>query len=99
MVEPNASAQEKAIVGGFSSVRTTKVLAIGRLRAPLTSDQRKAVMPREVPDTMTMYLDGKIGRWWSREDGAGPVFLLNVTTLDEAKKLMASLPLSVAVGC
>ena len=91
-----AGARAKPTVGGFQTVPTTKVLAIGRLLAPLTSEQRKAVLPYEVPDTVTMYLDGKIDQLWSRQDGAGPVFLLNVDTLSEAKKLVASLPLSVA---
>ena len=91
-----AGARAKPTVGGFQTVPTTKVLAIGRLLAPLTSEQRKAVLPYEVPDTVTMYLDGKIDQLWSRQDGAGPVFLLNVDTLNEAKKLVASLPLSVA---
>jgi hypothetical protein len=94
--ETHASTQDRPTVGGFSGVPTTKVLAIGRLQAPLTTEQRKAIMPHEVPDTVNMYLDGKIDQWWSRQDGKGPVFLLNVSTLNEAKKLMASLPLSLA---
>ena len=39
---------------------------------------------------------GKINEWLSRQDGASPVFLLNLSTLDEARMLMARLPLSVA---
>lgn len=47
-------------------------------------------MPHEVPETVEKYLDGKIEQWWSRQDGKGPVFLLNIT------KLVTSLPLAVA---
>jgi hypothetical protein len=85
--DAHASTQDKPTVGGFSAVPTTKVLAIGRLQAPLTTEQRKAVMPQEVPDTVNMYLDGKIDQWWSRQDGKGPVFLLNVSTLNEDRPL------------
>ena len=83
-------------VGGFPAVPTTKVLAIGNLRGLLSPEQRKEIMPHEVPDTVRLFLTGKIDQWWSRQDAKGPVFLLNVTTLEEAKALMASLPLDVA---
>ena len=53
-------------------------------------------MSREVPETVRLFLAGKIDQWWFRQDGRGPVFLLGVTTMEEAKSLMASLPLDVA---
>ncbi len=34
----------------FPAVPTTKILAIGRLVAPLTPEQRKAILPREQPN-------------------------------------------------
>jgi len=52
------------------------------------------VMPDEVRDTVKLYLDGKIQQWYSRADGMGVVFILNCTTLEEAKTLMGSLPLA-----
>ena len=94
--DDQGATQDNPTVGGFSAVPTTKVLAIGRLHAPLTPNQRKAVMPHEVPETVRMYLDGKIDQWWSRQDGKGPVFLLDVSTLDEARRLVETLPLEVA---
>jgi hypothetical protein len=69
--------------GAFPAVPTTKILAIGRLVAPLTPEQRKAILPREVPDTVRLFLAGKIDQWWSRQDGKGPVFLMNVTSVEE----------------
>lgn len=39
-----------------------------------------------------MYLAGKIDRWWYRQDRLGVLFLLNVTSVDEAKQLVESLP-------
>lgn len=83
-------------VGGFPAVLTTKVLAIAHLVAPLTPEQRKLLMPHEVPDTVRLFLAGKIDQWWSRQDGKGPVFLLNVASVHEAKELMAALPLKAA---
>ena len=84
------------MVGGFPAVPTTKILAVCRLRTPLTPEQRKALLPREVPDTVKLFLAGKIDQWWSRQDGKGPVFLLNVTTVEDAKALISSLPLEMA---
>jgi hypothetical protein len=46
--------------GAFPAVPTTKILAIGRFLAPLTPEQRKAILPREVPDTVRLFLAGKI---------------------------------------
>jgi hypothetical protein len=82
--------------GAFPAVPTTKILAIGRLVAPLTPEQRKAILPREVPDTVRLFLAGKIDQWWSRQDGKGPVFLMNVTSVEEARALLGKLPLDNA---
>ena len=82
--------------GAFPAVPTTKILAIGRFLAPLTPEQKKAILPREVPDTVRLFLAGKIDQWWSRQDGKGPVFLMNVTSVEEARALLATLPLDQA---
>ena len=92
----SAAPSARGTVGGFPAVPTTKILAIARLHAPLTPEQRKAILPEEVPATVRLFLAGKIDQWWSRQDGKGPVFLLNVTTVEEARALTASLPLEVA---
>lgn len=52
------------------------------------------VMPQEVRDTMQLYLEGKIQQWYSRGDGRGVIFFLNCKTVDEAKAIMGTLPLS-----
>jgi hypothetical protein len=41
-----------------------------------------------------LYLDGKIREWYSRGDGKGVVFLIDVKTEDEAHALMETLPLA-----
>ena len=78
------------------SVPTTKVLAIGSLDAPLTAEQRKGIMSHEVPDTVKLYLSGKIDQWYVRKDGKGVVFLLNLSSVEEAKALLNQLPLGQA---
>lgn len=78
------------------AVPTTKILAIGRLANPLTPDQRRTIMPKEVPDTVKLYLAGKIDQWYVRQDGKGVVFILNVTTTEEAHTLLEALPLGQA---
>lgn len=54
------------------------------------------VMPQEVRDTVQLYLNGKIQQWFGRADGRGVMFILNVTSVDEATALMQSLPLAKA---
>lgn len=75
------------------AVPTTKVLAIGTADGPLTNEQKKNIMPHEVPDTVQLYLSGKIDQWYVRTDGKGVVFLLNVNSVDDAKAALEQLPL------
>jgi hypothetical protein len=92
---PSSPADKSAqtTAGGYPSVPTTKVLALGYLDASITPEQRQTIMPHEVPDTLRIYLAGKIDQWWSRQDGPGAVFLMNVTTVAEARELLENLPL------
>lgn len=79
-----------------SAVPTTKILAIGRLLAPRQSEGFQKVMPAEVRATVDLYLKGKIDQWYVKQDGTGVVFIMNVTTLDEAHALLEALPLGEA---
>jgi hypothetical protein len=80
----------------FPAVPTTRVLAIGQFTKPPTPEQMKEFFPKEVPATLRLYLAGKIDQWWIRQTQTGPVFLLNVTSVEEARTLMESLPLGRA---
>jgi hypothetical protein len=71
-----------------------KVFALGTFAKPLTDEQRKQMLPKEVLDTLRMYLDGKIGQFWSREDQSGVVFLMNAASVEEARSMVESLPLA-----
>jgi hypothetical protein len=71
-----------------------KILAIGLPgNSPMTPEVRKNVLPVEVRETAKLYLAGKIDQWYFRKDNSSVVFILNVTTTDEARSLLESLPL------
>jgi hypothetical protein len=76
---------------------TTKILAIGRwTEKGLIVADRFPVMTKEVPATVRLYLTGAIEQWFIKPDLSGVVFIMNVTTVDEAHKLLEKLPLGVA---
>ena len=77
-------------------VPTTHVLAIGRLTTGTTQSQVAPFMKQEVPDTVRLYLAGKLEQWYVRKDQPGVVFLLHVTTTAEAHELLERLPLGQA---
>ena len=79
------------------AVPTTKVIAIGSVDSTLAQGSGGAnIMPREVTDTVRLYLAGKIDQWYVRKDTRGVVFLMNVSSVDEAHALLEKLPLGVA---
>jgi hypothetical protein len=52
-------------------------------------------LPKEVPDTLRLYLDGEIAQFWFRADKpSGAVFLMNSTSVEEAKSIIEALPLA-----
>jgi hypothetical protein len=74
-----------------------KILAIGRLgSSPMTPEIHEKTLPIEVRETVKLYLAGKIDQWYFRKDNGTVVFILNVTTTDEARSLLESLPLGKA---
>jgi hypothetical protein len=75
----------------MAAVPTTKVLAIGHLTVERSAISE--VMQREVRETVKLYLGGKIDQWYVRQDGKGVVFLMNVTSVEEAHALLEKLPL------
>lgn len=75
---------------------TTRVMAIGSLTAKATPEDLRSVLEREVPATLKLYLAGHIDDWYARTDRNGVVFILNVTTVAEARALLDPLPLGRA---
>ncbi len=90
----SATAQAPAL----PAVPTTKVLAIGSVPSTSASTGAGAgnIMPREVDATVRLYLSGKIDQWYVRRDTRGVVFLMNVSTVEEAHALLEKLPLGMA---
>src|SRR5579884_3365933 len=74
---------------------TTAVLATLTVKADSRAEVMK-VLPEEVRDTVRLYLDGKIQQWYARGDGNGVVFILNATSVAEAKAIADRLPLAKA---
>ena len=72
-----------------------KIMAIGTLK-PLTDEQRKTYLHKEVPATLQLYLDGKMEQFWLRDGEAGVIFLMTVESIAEADTLLKSLPLGQA---
>ena len=72
-----------------------KVMAIGTLK-PLSWEQRQQYLPKEVPATLQLYLDGKTEQFWLRDKEEGTIFLMSVDSVDEADRLLKALPLGQA---
>ena len=89
-----AAQQPGTPMSGMMSGPTTKVLAIGHLTGP-PAPALRALMDNEVRDTVRLYLDGRIDQWFSRKDAPGVVFVMNVSTVEEAHALLERLPLGV----
>src|SRR5271169_2924499 len=75
--------------------KTMKVMAIGTLK-PLSPEQREHYLPKEVPATLQLYLDGKMEQFWLRDKEVGVIFLMTVDSVDEADRLLKALPLGQA---
>ena len=70
-----------------------KVIAVASIVKPITPEERQRVMPREVPATLKLYLDGKIEQFFYRQDKPGVIFIMNVDSVEQAKAAIEALPL------
>ena len=96
---PVASAAQSQSGGapGVPSVaipKTTEVLVIETPKQGVTAQEIMDVIPSEIRATVKLYLDGKIREWYSRGDGKGVIVLIDANTVDEARALVDTLPLS-----
>ena len=69
-----------------------KVFAIASAQSTLTPDRLQQHLPNEVPATLKLYLEGKVEQFWFREN-AGPNFLMDVDSVEQAKATLDALPL------
>jgi hypothetical protein len=69
-----------------------KVLCISKWAKAPTPEERDAIMPKEVPATLKLYLDGVIEQMWFKQDAPGVVFLVQADSIDAAKAHVHGLP-------
>ncbi|WP_271603081.1 hypothetical protein [Bradyrhizobium sp. CCBAU 45384] len=92
MTEPSV-AQAQSAPQAFAPT-ITGVMVILTAKAGVAREQVMAVMPAEIQETVQLYLGGKIRQWYSRGDGRGVVFVLDVRDVAAAKAIMEDLPLA-----
>ncbi len=93
---PLACLGQSSPLATATQVPTTHILAIGHFVRPIKPEEQRAIMPKEVRDTLQLILDGKIEQGWVRKDQRGAIFLMNVTTVEEAHNILEKLPLGQA---
>jgi hypothetical protein len=92
LAQTNAPSSQPS--SGVPSPKTTEVLVIETPKQGATRQQIMNVMPDEIRATVRLYLDGKIRQWYFKGDGRGVVVSLDVKTVDEARAIIDTLPLS-----
>jgi hypothetical protein len=75
---------------------TTRILAIGTVNPGVDPAAVRSILPKEVRETVKLYLDGKIDQWFSLQDRSGVAFILNVTDPAAAHDMLEKLPLGQA---
>jgi hypothetical protein len=75
---------------------TTHVLALLTVKSDIPRPDVMKALPDEVRATVKLHLDGKIQQWYARADNRGVVFILNATSVEEAKTITANLPFEKA---
>jgi len=79
---------------GVPSPKTTEVMVILTAKQGVTPDRILSVIPAEIRATVKLYLDGKIRQWYSKGDGRGAIFFIDADTVDEARSVIDTMPLS-----
>ncbi len=88
------SMAELSLAQAQTTPPTTGVMVVLTVRPGITREQVMAVMPDEIRQTTQLYLNGMVREWYSRSDGRGAVFLLNVKDVAEGHAIMEGLPLA-----
>ena len=71
----------------------TEVMAMTTLKPGVALPDVMKLVQEEVRVAVQLYLDGKIDQWYTRSDGKGVVLFLRCKTAEEAKAVLAGLPL------
>ena len=73
---------------------TIRFSAIGSFAKPITNEERQQIMPKKVPDTLKLYLEGKIEQFWFREEKPGVISLMQTESVAQAEATIQTLPLA-----
>jgi hypothetical protein len=94
--EPMAPAAQQAPSQGAAPqiIAPRQVLALDRILSGTTEDKVKALLADEVRALVNLYLGGKIRQWYFRQDRPGAILILEVGDMDEAERIVGSLPLT-----
>ncbi len=79
---------------GVPLPKTTEVMVILTAKQGVTPDRILSVIPAEIRATVKLYLDGKIRQWYSKGDGRGVIFFIDADTVDKARSVIDTMPLS-----
>jgi hypothetical protein len=69
------------------------MMVMTRLKPGVAIPDLMKLVPEEVRVAVQLYLDGKVDQWYTRGDGKGAVLFLRCKTPDEARAVLADLPL------
>jgi uncharacterized protein YciI len=71
----------------------TKILTMCAVK-PLPPDQKTRLLRAEAAVVTRHYVEGKLERFWGREDGKGGVLIYNTASAAEAEAWVKELPLT-----
>ena len=93
---PDAAAQLPSLQSpsGVPTPKTAEVMVILTAKRGVKRQQIMNVMPAEIRATVKLYLDGRIRQWYSRGDGRGVIFFVDVKSVEEAHAILDTLPLA-----
>ena len=72
---------------------TVLVLAMDRILPGAKESALKALLPQEARAVLNLYLLGSIRQWYFRQDRPGAVFIIEASSMDNARQLLDDLPL------
>jgi hypothetical protein len=70
-----------------------QILAIDKISEGVTAAVLEPHLPQELAATVQLYLQEKIRTFFFRKDRAGVVFIMECESVQEAKEILAGLPM------
>lgn len=70
-----------------------QILAVDKISQGVTAAILEPHLPQELAATINLYLQEKIRTFYFRKDRAGVVFIMECQSVQEAKEILATLPM------